>query len=150
MRVAFDSNVVIYAEGVEDRAKRDIALTIASALDKSELILPVQSLGETLVWLVKKGRRTLAEALNRVSDWIDQGEIQPTDENVFNGAIELFAKHKLQVWDAVVLSAASVARASILLSEDMQDGFNWRGVTIRNPFLSKLSPEVQKLLRQRP
>jgi predicted nucleic acid-binding protein len=150
MRVALDSNVIIYAEGVEDPDKRDIALQLASTLKKPSLVVPIQVLGETLFWLVKKGKRNRADAMKRISEWIDQSEVQITNDLVFNGALELFEKHQFQVWDAVILSAAAVAKASILLSEDMQDGFNWRGVTIRNPFALKPSPEVQKLLRRNP
>ncbi len=43
---------------------------------------------------------------------------------------------RLGIWDAVILSAAADARCRLLLSEDLQDGFTWRGVTVVNPFAS--------------
>jgi predicted nucleic acid-binding protein len=33
-----------------------------------------------------------------------------------------------------MLAAAAQADCRLLLSEDMQDGFTWRSVTVRNPF----------------
>ncbi|WP_205963481.1 PIN domain-containing protein [Roseicella aquatilis] len=30
--------------------------------------------------------------------------------------------------------SAAEAECRLLLSEDIQDGFTWRGVTVRNPF----------------
>jgi predicted nucleic acid-binding protein len=36
----------------------------------------------------------------------------------------------------VILSAASQAGCRLLLSEDLQDGFTWGGVTVINPFAS--------------
>ena len=35
---------------------------------------------------------------------------------------------------APMLAAAAQSGCRILLSEDMQHGFTWRGMTIRNPF----------------
>ena len=46
----------------------------------------------------------------------------------------------------MILSAASNADCQILLSEDMQDGFTWGGVTIVNPFLEKPNPLLAALL----
>jgi hypothetical protein len=40
----------------------------------------------------------------------------------------------LAIWDAIILAAASEAGCRVLLSEDMQEGFTWGGVTIINPF----------------
>jgi hypothetical protein len=34
----------------------------------------------------------------------------------------------------------------LALSEDMQDGFSWRGVTVVNPFASKRHPLLDGLL----
>ncbi len=31
--------------------------------------------------------------------------------------------------------SARAADCTLLLTEDMQDGFTWRGVTVRNPFV---------------
>lgn len=51
-------------------------------------------------------------------------------------AMETVTSHKFALWDALILAAAAEARCRLLLSEDMQDGFAWRSVTIRNPFTS--------------
>jgi predicted nucleic acid-binding protein len=49
-------------------------------------------------------------------------------------ALNLASEHRLQIWDAVILSAASSAGCRLLLSEDLQDGFTWNGLTVVNPF----------------
>lgn len=51
-------------------------------------------------------------------------------------AADLATDHQLGIWDAVVLSAASQAGCRLLLSEDLQEGFTWGGVTVTNPFAS--------------
>jgi predicted nucleic acid-binding protein len=49
-------------------------------------------------------------------------------------AMDLASRHRVGIWDSVVLSAASFAECRLLLSEDLQDGFTWNGVTVVNPF----------------
>jgi predicted nucleic acid-binding protein len=60
-----------------------------------------------------------------------------TSQSVLSSAIDLAVQHKLRIWDAVILSAASEASCRLLLSEDLQNGFTWRGVTVANPFAAK-------------
>ena len=36
--------------------------------------------------------------------------------------------------DAVILSAAAESGCRLLLSQDLQEGFTWNGVTVTNPF----------------
>ena len=54
--------------------------------------------------------------------------------------MELATSHQLSLWDAIMLAAAAQAGCRLLLSEDMQDGFTWRGVTVRNPFTTAPLP----------
>jgi predicted nucleic acid-binding protein len=49
-------------------------------------------------------------------------------------AYELSVRHDIHIWDAIVLSAAASANCRLLLSEDLQTGFTWSGVTVANPF----------------
>lgn len=56
--------------------------------------------------------------------------------------------HRLGWWDAVVLSAAADARCRLLLSEDLQEGFTWGGVTVTNPFSSSCHPLLQAMRKQ--
>jgi predicted nucleic acid-binding protein len=45
-----------------------------------------------------------------------------------------------------MLSAAAVARCRLLLSEDLQEGFTWRGVTVTNPFRVDRHPLLAAVL----
>lgn len=49
--------------------------------------------------------------------------------------MELSQRHRLQIWDAVIIAACARAGADVLFSEDMQDRAVFAGVTIVNPFL---------------
>jgi predicted nucleic acid-binding protein len=60
-------------------------------------------------------------------------------------AMELVVSHQLSFWDAVMLAAAAQAGCRLLVSEDMQNGFTWRGVTIGNPFDVGTAPASDSL-----
>lgn len=49
-------------------------------------------------------------------------------------ASELVRLHHLQTFDAIIIAASEEAGASVLLSEDMQDGRVVAGLRILNPF----------------
>ena len=146
MRFAIDSNVLIYAEGVEDRNKRERALRLIEAIPAGRIVLPLQVIGETTRWLFGKGKLGKKAAAERATWWLTSYPIQETTRPVFENALDLLGKHDMQLWDAIILSAAAEAKADALLSEDMHDGFKWRGVTIMNPFAAVLSPPLRRLL----
>ena len=60
-------------------------------------------------------------------------------------AADLVVDHKLQFWDALILTAAADAGCALLLSEDMQHGFVTRGLTIVNPLAKETHPKLAAL-----
>jgi len=134
VRVALDTNVLAYAEGVNGQDRKDTALLILRDFAEHELMVPAQALGELFVVLTRKAKREAAEARGAVLGWSDSFPLIDTTPAVILEAMELVATHRLGFWDAVMLAGAAQAGCRMLLSEDMQDGFTWRGVTVRNPF----------------
>jgi predicted nucleic acid-binding protein len=49
-------------------------------------------------------------------------------------AIDIASRHMVSVRDVCVIVAAVKAGARILWSEDLADGVDYGGVTVRNPF----------------
>lgn len=125
-----------------------MALALIDAIHAVDLLIPLQAACELRRWLIGKARVPKPEAVERSNLWISNYPTQATDKSVFLAAGELMSVHGFQAWDAIVLAAASAGGASVLLSEDMQDGFKWRGVAIANPFVEKPSPIVQRILRK--
>lgn len=66
--------------------------------------------------------------------WADSFAVADSTWESFQAALDLVVDHRLQIWDALILAVAAENRCRILLSEDMQSGFVWRGVTVLNPF----------------
>jgi predicted nucleic acid-binding protein len=47
----------------------------------------------------------------------------------------------------LILAAAVEARCDLLLTEDLQDGFAWRGVVVSNPFGPAPDRRLARLMR---
>ncbi len=134
MRLALDTNVLAYAEGVNGVAKKRITLEILEKLPRERTFLPVQVLGELFHVLVRKAGRSPERARAAILTWQDVFPLIETSPAVMLAAADLATRHLLGIWDAVILSAAAAAGCRLLLSEDLQQGFTCNGVTVTNPF----------------
>ena len=148
MKVGLDTNILAYAEGTNGIAMRDKALDLVQALPVSSVVLPTQVLGELFNVLVLKAKRPAADARTAILGWRDAYPLSETSESVMINAIDLASDHRLRIWDAVILSATAEAGCRLLLSEDLQEGFTWRGVTTTNPFGASRHPLLDALLSE--
>ena len=146
MRLALDTNVLAYAEGVNGAARKKATLAILEKLPQSSTFLPVQVLGELFHVLVRKVGRSPDRARAAILGWQDAFSLIETSPAVLLAAIDLAAHHRLSIWDAVVLSAAAAAGCRLLLSEDLQSGFTWSGVTVINPFAERRHELLENLM----
>lgn len=140
MNIAVDTNVLAYAEGMHDETRRDQAQQLLQSLPPESTFVPVQALGELFNILVHKARWSKAKAGKAALSWGDAFPLIETSNDVMLAATDLASAHQLGIWDAVILSAAADARCRLVLSEDLQDGFTWRGLTVTNPFSSSPHP----------
>ena len=60
---------------------------------------------------------------------------QPIDAEVLRQARDVESRHRLNWWDCLVVAAAQVQDCDLLLTEDLQDGAHYGGVSVRNPFV---------------
>ena len=148
MKVALDTNILASAEGANGSVMRDKALDLIQRLPSETVVLPVQTLGELFNVLVRKAKRRATRAREAVLSWRDAYPTVETSSSVMVNAMDLASHHDLTIWDSVVLAAAAEAECRLLLSEDLQEGFTWGGVTITNPFASKLHALLSAILRE--
>lgn len=132
--VAIDTNVLAYAEGAGDEARQALAISLMTQLPDVTVVIPVQVLGELYRVMVGKLRQTPAQARDTVLRWSDVYAVRDSTWSALQSAFDLSAAHGLSIWDSLILSVAAEQRCRVLLSEDMQDGFTWRGTTVVNPF----------------
>jgi predicted nucleic acid-binding protein len=146
MRVALDTNVLAYAEGVNGAPMRKAALELVERLPEGTTLLPVQTLGELFNLLVRKAKRSPARARKAILSWRDAFPLVETSADVMLAAADLATDHQLSIWDSVILSAAAESGCRLLLTEDMQEGFTWKGVTVTNPFATSKHELLTALL----
>ena len=133
MRIALDTNILAYAEGIGDAKRCNSARDLVARLPGSLVIIPAQCLGELHRVLVGKAGRAAAEARIAILGWADAFDIADSTFEAMRGALDLAADHRLPIWDALILSVTADQKCRMLLSEDLQHGFTWRGVTVVNP-----------------
>jgi predicted nucleic acid-binding protein len=150
VRVALDTNLLVYAEGIVflpgDADKPDRARDLLDALPDDGVLLPIQVLGELYRVLTGKAKWSPSDARTAILTWRDLYSPLDSTAAVILAAVDLAADHQLSIWDAVVLAAAAEAGCRLVLSEDMQEGFTWRGLTVVNPFSATPHPLLAALL----
>lgn len=104
------------------------------------VVVPVQVLGELYRVLCGKGGRPAADVRDAASSWADVFAVADSTWMAMGSAYDFVVDHSLQIWDALILSVTAEQKCRLLLSEDLQDGFTWRGVTVANPFTKKKHP----------
>jgi predicted nucleic acid-binding protein len=148
LKIALDTNVLAYAEGINGAERRSAALALIRRLPQEAAIVPVQVLGELFNVLVRKGGKSRSDAREAILSWRDTYPSVESSPEAMLAAIDLATDHQLGIWDAVILSAASQAGCRLLLSEDLQEGFTWAGVTVVNPFSSPRHALLNALLEE--
>lgn len=146
MRIALDTNVLAYAEGLNGAERRQAGLKLLRRLPATSVVVPAQVLGEFFNVLVRTGHWPRGEARAALQGWRDAFPVAETSLQVITAAADLATDHELGVWDSVILAAASQSGCRLLLSEDLQDGFTWAGATVVDPFARPRHPMLQALV----
>jgi predicted nucleic acid-binding protein len=150
VKLAFDSNILAYLARLfrapGDVAKREAVKSLLLRLpDSVERIVPFQVLGECYAVMLRFGY-SRERCRDILLDWTDDFQIVASSDAAFMSAIELATDHKLQFWDALIMGVAVEAGCTLLLSEDLQPGFSWRGVKVINPLAETLDERLVRIL----
>jgi predicted nucleic acid-binding protein len=149
VRVALDTNVLGYAEGAGEAARCEAPRELIGALPEGAAIVPARALGELFDVLTRKLRRSRERARTAVLEWADSVEVVDFSWPAVQSALDLCTDHELQVWDALILQVAAEHQCRILLSEDLQPGFTWRGVTVVDLFAEPRDGLLERALQTR-
>ena len=78
-------------------------------------------------------RLVAADAAALVETWFAYPTIELTPA-LFRAAVDVRERFQLSYWDAAILAAAKELGCHTVFSEDLNDGQNYDGVTVVNPF----------------
>ncbi len=144
VRCSLDSNILIYA-ALEPGSEKGQRAADVIRMAAPHGVLAVQALLEFIAVVRRRAPELTARAVDQAAAWATVFEIAPTDAAVLAGASRLVTAHRFQVWDAVIWSAARAAGATVLVTEDLQDGLTLEAMTVINPF-QRSSAEIEALL----
>lgn len=137
MSVEFcDTNLFVYAYDRSAGEKHDRARDVVNGLWQSANgALSIQVLQELFVTLTRKlaTQLTLQDARSLIADLATWRVVEPNRQDVLE-AIDNSQRWRISFWDAMLLTTANKAGASVLWSEDLNHGQVYGGVTVRNPF----------------
>jgi predicted nucleic acid-binding protein len=145
IRVALDSNVLIYAElePESEKGTRSAALILRAARDG---VIPAQVLGQYLRFVQRRAPAAFEDAMRQASIYQAAFLTPPTTDAVINKASALARAHRMQLWHCVVCAASLDARAKVLMTEDMQDGRMIDGLRLINPFAAANAEAIETVL----
>jgi len=137
MSVEFcDTNLFVYAYDRSAGEKHHRARDVVNGLWQSANgALSIQVLQELFVTLTRKlaTQLTLQDARSLIADLATWRVVEPNRQDVLE-AIDNSQRWRISFWDAMLLTTADKAGASVLWSEDLNHGQVYGGVTVCNPF----------------
>ena len=149
--IAFDTNVLIYAEDAGDEGGRHArAATLLSRLANTGALIPVQVLSEFVNVCRNKALVPLDLAVGKVGNYRLLFDTPQTEVADVQKAALVAGRYKLQFFDALIVIVSARAGASLLLSEDMQDGLEIEELRIINPFNPANHDAIERLLQTNP
>ena len=130
-----DTNVLLYAVSTapEERRKKELALAV---LESEDVTLSVQVLQEFYVQATHAARAerlTHVQAVALIESWL-RFRIVETDVPLLRNALATAVRWRISYWDAAIVEAARAGGCATLLSEDLQDGMDFAGVRVVDPF----------------
>ncbi|NJM49769.1 MAG: PIN domain-containing protein [Sphingomonadales bacterium] len=135
--IALDTNILIYAITDDDaEGRHQLACDILLRIGSGNPILPLPVVGEYLNVCRMRKQASFTAALERADRMIRNYNCIPALPSDYLRAGTTSYRYRIQYFDALIIMVAIRAGASILLSEDMQDGLEVEGLRVVNPFLT--------------
>jgi len=140
-RQFLDSNVLVYSCDSSDAGKQQTALDlIAACSSQGTGVLSVQVLGEFFHATVRKKMLTAEEAERAILAFRAALPVVSVEFQDVADAIAIHRQYQTRYWDSLIIATAAHHGCSEILSEDLNDGQNYNGVLVSNPFHAKAPP----------
>jgi predicted nucleic acid-binding protein len=130
-----DTNVLLYAIS-RDPKEQDKAARANAILAARDVALSVQVLQEFYVQATRASRPdpiTHDQAVRLVESFLRFPVVDTTPELLLAAAATR-QRFGISYWDAAILEAARSLGCDVVLSEDLNDGEDYAGVRVENPF----------------
>jgi len=101
-----------------------------------DIALSVQVLQEFYVQATRPSRRwrlSHVEAQGLIESWL-RFKVQDMTEDILRAPLNSAERYRISYWDAAIIESARQLECREVLSEDLNDGQNYGGVRVVNPF----------------
>jgi len=133
-RFFIDTNIIVYANDARDEMKQARALELVAEYMKSGMgVVSTQVLQEYAhVALNKLHQRQ--DVILRQLVLLEELNVIQQSPALIRRAVEIKAAYQVNFWDACIIAAAEHAKCHCILSEDMNTGQFYSGISMQNPF----------------
>ena len=130
-----DTNILLYAVS-RDPGEAHKAERARGILAERDLALSVQVLQEFYVQATRGSRPDPLghEQTAKLVESFLRFPVADITTRVMLAALETRHRFRISYWDAAILEAARALGCEVVLSEDLSDGQDYAGVSVRNPF----------------
>jgi len=130
-----DTNVLLYVIS-RDPAEQSKAKRANDILSTRDLALSVQVLQEFYVQATRASRPDAIahQQAVRLIESFRRFPVQDITAGVMMAALDARERFQLSYWDAAIIEAARAMGCAHVLSEDLNDGQDYAGVRVTNPF----------------
>jgi predicted nucleic acid-binding protein len=130
-----DTNVLVYAYDLSDPRKQQIAQGLVRRAVAGEIAASSQVLGEFAATLLHKlAPPAKPEDLMALLDALGPIKLVPIDCDVVVRAVQARAQYGVHFYDGMILAAAERGGCQKIWSEDLNDGQQYFGCAVENPF----------------
>lgn len=136
MTVRFvDTNILLYAIST-DPGEADKAELARHLLGETDLALSVQVLQEFYVQATRVGKANplTHEQAAALVESFTRFRVQDLTLAVVRAALRTRSRYNLSYWDSAIIEAARALGCRTVISEDLNHGQDYGGVTVVNPF----------------
>jgi len=136
MTVRFvDTNILLYAVS-RDPAEQDKAKRANDLLAERDLALSVQVLQEFYVQATRASRPDAIahRQAARLIESFRRFPVQDITSAIMMAALDARQRFQISYWDAAIIEASRAMGCPEVVSEDLNDGQDYAGVRVTNPF----------------
>jgi predicted nucleic acid-binding protein len=130
-----DTNVLLYTIS-RDPAEQEKAKRANDILTERDLALSVQVLQEFYVQATRSSRPDAIAHQQAVLliESFRRFPVQDVTSAILMAALDARQRFQLSYWDAAIIEAARAIGCAEVLSEDLNDGQDYAGIRVTNPF----------------
>lgn len=130
-----DTNIWLYAfissqDSEKSKKAQEFILT-----HQGNLVVSTQVINEVCVNLIRKANMSEESVREVIKSFYRRYDVLVLEKSMLIKASELRQRYAISYWDSLIVASALAANATVLYSEDMQDGLVVDGrLTIKSPF----------------